>query len=582
MKLDVNVLRYLTKEEFRTLTAVEMGQKNHEIVPAELVERIAGLRGGGAYKNMKTLLKHKLVHHDSSKYDGFRLTNLGYDYLAIKTLCNRGLITAIGRQIGVGKESDIFEAVGEDGEVMVLKLHRLGRTSFRAVKLKRDYLHHRSSFSWLYLSRLAALKEYAFMKALGEHGLPVPKAVDCNRHCVLMGLVPGYPLHLTNMLQASRHNPRGYLWANSCFVQVKELQHPAAAFQTIIGLIVRLAGLGLIHCDFNEFNLMIDEDENITMIDFPQMVSVSHKNAHMYFDRDVECVFKFFGKRFNYSPPVGWMYNDSGDIRQHMSETTHPKESSRSETGAEAPSSEDLSGQEMSLNMLGGQCGGPAVAGTEAEASGSDRDAAEAAEEPAPTTTEEEDSQEWGGGRPSFEAIVEGSRGWLDQELAASGFTRQNQRILERYAEEASPTASEESDTESEEAEGCEAVGEVENLQASTGSKGTDGQADGSSLQMLEEGIRYAGLDEAAQEQPGKMRADEACSATAYGGSEEDGSRLKIDDERVLAHKLERQRRQAAGAVRGRGGEMRRSSRNATKDRGGSRSKQSAKALAQY
>jgi hypothetical protein len=31
MKLDVNVLRYLSKEEFRVLTAVEMGQKNVSI-----------------------------------------------------------------------------------------------------------------------------------------------------------------------------------------------------------------------------------------------------------------------------------------------------------------------------------------------------------------------------------------------------------------------------------------------------------------------------------------------------------------------------------------------------------------------
>ncbi|KAL6191473.1 hypothetical protein ACLB2K_037863 [Fragaria x ananassa] len=37
------------------------------------------------------------------------------------------------------------------------------------------------------------------------------------------------------------------------------------------------------------------------MIDFPQMVSVSHRNAQMYFDHDVECVFKFFSKRFNMS-----------------------------------------------------------------------------------------------------------------------------------------------------------------------------------------------------------------------------------------------------------------------------------------
>lgn len=40
-------------------------------------------------------------------------------------------------------------------------------------------------------------------------------------------------------------------------VQVKELRNPAHAFDTILGLIVRLAQHGLIHCDFNEFNLMV-------------------------------------------------------------------------------------------------------------------------------------------------------------------------------------------------------------------------------------------------------------------------------------------------------------------------------------
>lgn len=67
MKLDVNVLRYLSKDDFRVLTAVEMGMRNvsplyiplfyplittfwnyfalqHEIVPSELVDRIAGLK----------------------------------------------------------------------------------------------------------------------------------------------------------------------------------------------------------------------------------------------------------------------------------------------------------------------------------------------------------------------------------------------------------------------------------------------------------------------------------------------------------------------------------------------------------
>jgi hypothetical protein len=32
MKLDVSVLRYMTKEEFRVLTAIELGMKNHEVL----------------------------------------------------------------------------------------------------------------------------------------------------------------------------------------------------------------------------------------------------------------------------------------------------------------------------------------------------------------------------------------------------------------------------------------------------------------------------------------------------------------------------------------------------------------------
>ena len=69
----------------------------------------------------------------------------------------------------------------------------------------------------------------------------------------------------------------------------------------------RLASVGLIHCDLNEFNIMVpnamviarpdrgahkpqvDHDGNgVTVIDFPQMISTSHENATEYFMRDVK------------------------------------------------------------------------------------------------------------------------------------------------------------------------------------------------------------------------------------------------------------------------------------------------------
>jgi RIO kinase 2 len=89
---------------------------------------------------------------------------MGLDYLAMRVFVNRGTIAGVGRRIGVGKESDIYECVSEQGEIMAMKIHRLGRVSFKNVKSKRDYLLHRKSASWMYMSRLAAVREYTFMQ----------------------------------------------------------------------------------------------------------------------------------------------------------------------------------------------------------------------------------------------------------------------------------------------------------------------------------------------------------------------------------------------------------------------------------
>jgi RIO kinase 2 len=90
-KLNVTMLRYLSKEDFRVLTAVEMGMKNHEIVPAALVAAIANLKHGGCQKVLHELAKHRLVQyeHSGKRADGYRLTNSGYDYLALKALTQR-------------------------------------------------------------------------------------------------------------------------------------------------------------------------------------------------------------------------------------------------------------------------------------------------------------------------------------------------------------------------------------------------------------------------------------------------------------------------------------------------------------
>ncbi|XP_069748317.1 serine/threonine-protein kinase RIO2 isoform X2 [Narcine bancroftii] len=293
-KLNVVLLRYLSRDDFRVLVGVEMGMKNHEIVPPSLIASISNLKHGGCNKVLRELVKHKLLAYERTKtVQGYRLTNSGYDYLALKTLSSRNVLNSVGNQMGVGKESDIYIVANEEEQQLALKLHRLGRTSFRNLKNKRDYHKHRQKMSWLYLSRLAAMKEFAYMKALHDRGFPVPKPVDFNRHAVIMELLNGYPL-----------------------CQVHHLKNLAATYNELMELIVKLANHGLIHGDFNEFNLMLDEDDHVTVIDFPQMVSTSHINAEWYFDRDVKCIRDFFIRRFNYESEL---YPTFKDIRKEFS-----------------------------------------------------------------------------------------------------------------------------------------------------------------------------------------------------------------------------------------------------------------------
>jgi RIO-like serine/threonine protein kinase len=61
--------------------------------------------------------------------------------------------------------------------------------------------------------------------------------------------------------------------------QVDEVANPAQLYSDLMDLIVKLAQHGLIHGDFNEFNILIKDSGKPILIDFPQMVSTSHPNA---------------------------------------------------------------------------------------------------------------------------------------------------------------------------------------------------------------------------------------------------------------------------------------------------------------
>ena len=237
------------------------------------------------------------------KYEGFRLCAGGYDYLALKKFSISDTLSHVGNQIGVGKESDVYIAYrvddGEPDQTLVLKIHRLGRTSFRNVKNTRDYTSKINANSWLKFSRLSAEREFTFMQALHSHAFPVPAPVAHNRHCILMQWIDG---ELLNALD-------------------KDLDRSivASLYRQSIDLLKRLASYGLVHGDFNEFNLMVAKNGgNLVMIDFPQMISTSHVNAQEYFERDLHCIYRFFERRFGYEGEGKELDLEDVEILEHL------------------------------------------------------------------------------------------------------------------------------------------------------------------------------------------------------------------------------------------------------------------------
>ncbi|XP_018651982.1 putative serine/threonine-protein kinase rio2 (rio kinase 2) [Schistosoma mansoni] len=311
--------RYISSEAWRALTAIEMGLKNHEVVPPELALKISHLRRsciGFSHLVQEQLILNKLVAYETDNrhsMKGYRLTNLGYDYLALNQLFKSEQLASLGTMIGAGKESDVYIATAgarcgrlsddsedlldefpKEGDAVVVKFHRLGRTSFRKVKEKREYHQHRSSCSWLYLDRLASRREFVMMQSLRSKGIPVPIPYTHNRNAVVMSYVAD-SLPLYRILPSILNSNESAL-ARSLYYQAKDI-------------LERVASLGLVHGDLNEFNLMVsdlDPEQNmdisnpkLVLIDFPQMISRDHKLANTIYERDAEGVVNFFSRYFD-------------------------------------------------------------------------------------------------------------------------------------------------------------------------------------------------------------------------------------------------------------------------------------------
>ena len=266
----------LSKDDRSLLSAIETGMKTHEWVPSFVISELSGLPVRKVEFRLGQLFEKKLVERESMHYLGYRIDFDAYDLLALSDFVKRGKLSAFGERIGVGKESVVYEAVGEMH--LAVKFHRQGRTSFKHIRRLRDHLTDKPKVPWLYAAALAARHEFAVMEKLYPK-VSIPRPIACSRHALAMEFVSGPALNRIT------------------------LSDPENGLNMILGEVAAALGLGIIHADLSEFNIMVD-DSGPKIIDWPQAVEVTHPHAQELLERDLVNVLRFFERKYRIEMPL--------------------------------------------------------------------------------------------------------------------------------------------------------------------------------------------------------------------------------------------------------------------------------------
>ena len=266
----------LNKSDFKILKVFASSLKTRQFLNLSTLSQYSNLNQRLVEHHLERLVKSGLVGKSNI---GFTLLVTGLDIYVLKILSNRNTITSIGPQIGIGKEAEIYLAHDSQEKDKILKMFRLGRSSFKQIKRKRDI--STSTSNWLLLNIQTAKREYDILNYLRQSSTSFPTPLYRSFHCIVME--PFYGSRLAD---------------------AESLDDPQSALEKIISNVKIAYQNGYINGDLNEYNIMVNND-NIFILDWPQAIKSDTINANVVLLRDVKNILKFFSKKYKIEKDVG-------------------------------------------------------------------------------------------------------------------------------------------------------------------------------------------------------------------------------------------------------------------------------------
>jgi RIO kinase 2 len=267
----------LEAADFHVLSGLEHGMRFSEWVATEKLPELSRLDDQEVDYRIDRCMDRGLVERKTIQYTGYRLTFEGYDALALHTFAERDNVDGVGAPLGVGKESDVYEA--HSFEPLALKYHREGYTNFREVQKEREYTAEKAHRSWLYTARKAAERESEALETLYPD-VSVPKPVDQNRHAIVMAKVDGVELSRAEL----------------------DSGQVVGVLDLVLAEMEGAHRAGYVHADMSEYNVFVASG-GVTVFDWPQAVRTDHANAGGLLERDVENVLGYFERKYPQATP---------------------------------------------------------------------------------------------------------------------------------------------------------------------------------------------------------------------------------------------------------------------------------------
>jgi len=268
----------LGKDDIIVLRAVEQLSPRYEFAPVEVIERKTRLPPPRILRSLDKLNQLKLVRRNMGSIIGYSLTFYGLNVLAFDTLYRRRVIDTLGDRIGVGKEGEVYIGLTPNGEKVIVKFHREGRSSFQRIRRLRSFVMNVDRKQWHRIAKMLGEREFKIMVVLEREGAMIPKPISWNRNAVVQQYIPGIELY-----------------------RIRELDEETAnqVLEDILRTIeIAYNKVGIVHGDLSEYNVLVSEDGRGYVIDWPQYVYKEEPNALELLKRDMEYITNFFKRRF--------------------------------------------------------------------------------------------------------------------------------------------------------------------------------------------------------------------------------------------------------------------------------------------